>query len=167
MGDNKMENSSPETTHVERIGDCDLVVTRSFDAPARLVFAAWTTPEIFVRWWVPKSAGMRLLSWAMDVRIGGAYRLEFGHPAFDQPVAFFGRYIELVADTRLSWTNEESEDGPITRVAFKVAGGKTQVILRDTYPNKAAIDAAIDSGSTSGWPEQYAQLDDVLAQAGR
>lgn len=167
MGDNKMENSAPQTTHVERVGDCDLVVTRSFDAPARLVFAAWTTPEIFVRWWVPKSAGMRLLSWAMDVRIGGAYRLEFGHPAFDQPVAFFGKYIELVADTRLSWTNEESEDGPITRVAFEEAGGKTQVILRDTYPNKAALDAAIASGSTSGWPEQYAQLDDVLGQAGR
>ncbi len=94
-------------TTVERKSERELVVTRSFDAPARIVFEAWTKPELFKRWWAPKSTGMSLLSCEMDVRVGGGYRLEFGHAASEQPMTFFGRYIEVTPNAHLVWTNEE------------------------------------------------------------
>src|SRR4029079_1983642 len=60
-------------TTVERKSERELVVTRSFHGPARLVFEAWTKPELFKQWWVPKSMGMSLRSCEMDVRVGGKY----------------------------------------------------------------------------------------------
>ena len=149
-------------TTVERKSDRELVVTRTFNAPARLVFEAWTKPELFKRWWVPKSFGMTLLSCEMDVRVGGGYRLEFGHPASEQPMAFFGRYIEVTPHARLVWTNEESPDGAVTTVTFAEKGGMTLVVVRDLYPSKEVLDDAIASESTGGFPEQFAQLDELL-----
>jgi uncharacterized protein YndB with AHSA1/START domain len=66
------------STTVERKSDREVVVTRTFDAPARLVFEAWTKPELFKQWWVPRSMGMTLRSCELDVRTGGKYRLVFG-----------------------------------------------------------------------------------------
>ncbi|MBY0508817.1 MAG: SRPBCC family protein [Rhodospirillaceae bacterium] len=153
-------------TTVERTSERELVVTRTFNAPARLVFEAWTRPELFKRWWVPKSFGLTLLSCEMDVRVGGAYRLEFGHPASEQPMAFFGRYIEVTPHARLVWTSEESPDGAVTTVTFAEKDGMTLVVVRDLYPSREALDAAIASESTGGFPEQFAQLDEVLAILG-
>ena len=96
-------------TTVERKSERELVVTRTVDAPARIVFEAWTKPELFKRWWVPKSLGMTLLSCEMDVRVGGRYRLEFAHG--DSQAAFFGTYQEVTPHSRLVWTNEESDEG--------------------------------------------------------
>jgi uncharacterized protein YndB with AHSA1/START domain len=87
-------------TTVERKSERELVVTRTFNAPARLVFEAWTRPELFKRWWLPKSAGLKLLSCEMDVRVGGGYRLEFDVGA-PKPMAFFGRYLEVTPHSRL------------------------------------------------------------------
>src|SRR6478752_2859181 len=95
-------------TTVERTSDRELVITRTVNGPARLVFEAWTKPELFKKWWVPKSAGMTLLSCELDVRVGGSYRLVFSHPAFPEPMAFFGKYLEVVANARIVWTNEEA-----------------------------------------------------------
>jgi uncharacterized protein YndB with AHSA1/START domain len=151
-------------TNAERKSERELVVTRSFNAPARIVFEAWSKPELFVRWWVPKSSGLTLLSCEMDIRVGGTYRLEFGHPAFDQPMIFFGRYVEVTPPSRLVWTNEEGgQEGPVTTVSFEEKDGETLVVLRDLYPSKEALDEAIASGSTSGFPEQFEQLDALLA----
>ena len=97
-------------TTVERKSERELVVTRTFNGPARIVFEAWTKPELFKRWWVPKSMGMSLLSCEMDVRVGGRYRLVFGHDG-SKPMAFFGRYIEVTPHSRLVWTNDEGGDG--------------------------------------------------------
>lgn len=148
---------------VERTSDRDLVVTRTIDAPARLVYEAWIEPERFERWWVPKSAPITLLSCELDVRLGGSYRLVFS--AGEQTMAFFGRYLEVTPCARLVWTNEE--DGPdaaaITTVTFAERDGQTLVTVHDRYPSKEALDAAIASGSTEGMPEQLAQLDDFLA----
>src|SRR5262245_43666844 len=94
-------------TTVERKSDRELVVTRIFDAPAHLVFEAWTKPELFKQWWAPKSMGMFLRSCEMDVRTGGKYRLAFGHDA-SNPDEFFGRYVEVITNSRLVWTNDES-----------------------------------------------------------
>jgi uncharacterized protein YndB with AHSA1/START domain len=147
---------------VERKSDRELVVTRTFDAPARLVFETWTQPELFRRWWVPKSCGLTLLSCDMDVRVGGKYRLVFRHPSAPDPMAFFGRYIEVIPHSRLVWTNEEGDNGQITTVTFKETSGKTLLVMHDLYPSKEALDDAIASGSTGGTDETFEQLDELL-----
>jgi len=150
-------------TTAERKSERELVVTRTFNAPARLVFTAWTTPELFKRWWAPKSCGLTILSCEQDVRVGGSYRLVFGHPAAEQPMAFFGRYLDVTPYARLAWTNEEGgEGGAITTVSFEERGGDTLVVMHDLYASKEALDEAIASGSTSGFSETFDQLDDVL-----
>jgi len=154
-------------TSVERKSDRELVVTRSFDAPARLVFEAWTTPELLKRWWMPKSFGVSFISCEADVRTGGKYRFEFGHPSSEQPMAFFGRYIEVIPNARLVWTNEEGgEGGSVTTVTFEQRDGETLVTFHDLYPSKEAHDAAIASGATCGFGESFEQLDALLEELG-
>jgi len=151
-------------TTVERKSERELVVTRTFNSPARIVFEAWTKPELLKRWWVPKSTGASLLSCEADVRVGGRYRLEFGHEA-SKSMAFFGRYIEVTPHSRLVWTNEESDDGAVTTVTFEEKGGKTLLILHELYPSKEALDGAI-AGMEGGMPEQFEQLDELLVTLG-
>ena len=153
---------NPTTT--ERTSDRELVVTRTFNGPARIVFEAWTKPELMMRWWAPASIGIVFLSCEMDVRTGGSYRFVFGHAASEQPVAFFGRYIEVTPPTRLVWTNEEEEDGAVSTATFEEKDGKTLVVVHDLYPSKEALDDAIASESTGGWPEQFEQLDSLLGE---
>src|SRR3954471_2612950 len=149
-------------TTVERKSERELVVTRTFNAPARIVFQAWTRPELFQRWWVPKSAGVVLRSCEMDVRTGGGYRLAFGTDASNS-VEFFGKYIEVTPPSRLVWTNDEGgEGGAVTTVTFEERGGETRVVMHDLYPSKQALDDAIASGSTGGFGETFEQLDEVL-----
>lgn len=149
-------------TAVERKSDRELVVTRTFNAPAHIVFEAWSKPELFKLWWVPKSVGMSLLSCDMDVRTGGSYRLVFSHPAFDQPMAFFGTYGEVTPHKRIVWMNEESDEGAVTTVTFEEHDGKTLVTFHELYPTTAALEEAL-AGSAEGLPEQFAQLDELLA----
>lgn len=149
-------------TAVERKSDCELVVSRTFDAPAHIVFEAWSKPELFKRWWVPKSADLSLLSCEMDVRTGGTYRLVFRHPAFDEPMAFFGTYREVTPDRRIVWTNEESGQGAVTTVTFEENAGRTLVTFHELYPTEAALDEAL-AGSAEALPTQFAQLDELLA----
>src|SRR5947207_9772701 len=149
-------------TTVERKSDRELVVTRTFNGPPRLVFEAWTKPELFKRWWVPKSIGVSLLSCEMDVRVGGKYRLVFASDA-PKPMEFFGRYIEVTPHSRLAWTNDEGgEGGAVTTVTFEERGGGTLVVMHDLYPSKEALDGAIASGSTGGFSETFEQLDELL-----
>lgn len=151
-------------TTSDRRSERELVVTRTFNAPARLVFEAWTKAELFRQWWVPKSCGLTLLSCELDVRVGGAYRLVFSHPAAPEPMAFHGRYLEVKPHARLVWTNEEAGDnGQVTTVTFEEEGGKTLLVLHDLYPSKEALDEAIASGGTSGTGETFDQLDEFLA----
>lgn len=151
-------------TTAERKSDRELVVTRTFDAPARIVYEAWTRPDLFMRWWVPKSMGVPLLSCEMDARAGGGYRLEFGHDASDA-MAFFGKYLEATPPSRLVWTNEEGDDGPITTATFEEKDGKTLLVLSELYPSKEALDKA-HSGMADGMPEQFEQLDELLVTLG-
>ena len=150
-------------TTVERKSERELVVTRTFNGPARLVFEAWTKPELFKRWWVPKSMGMSLLSCEMDVRVGGKYRLEFAHA--DSQLAFFGTYKEVTPHSRLVWTNEESDEGSVTTVTFEEKGGKTWLVMHELYPSKEALDAA-GTGAADVMVETFAQLDELLVTLG-
>jgi uncharacterized protein YndB with AHSA1/START domain len=151
-------------TTVERKSERELVVTRTFNAPARVVFEAWTQPELLKRWWAPKSAGVSLLSCEADVRVGGRYRFEFGHEG-SKPMAFFGRYIEVTPHSRLVWTNEESDDGAVTTVTFEEKGGKTLLVMHELYPSKEALDAVI-GGMEGGMSESLEQLDELLVTLG-
>ena len=149
-------------TTVERKSDRELVTTRTFNAPARLVFEAWTRPELFKQWWAPKSMGMVLRSCEMDVRVGGTYRLEFE----PEGMAFFGTYLEVTPHSRLVWTNEESGDaGPVTTVSFEEKGGKTLLVLHELYRSKEALDAA-GTGAADATVDTFAQLDQLLVTLG-
>lgn len=152
-------------TTVEKAGELELVITRTFDAPARLVFQAWTTPELLGRWWVPKSTGMVLLSCEADVRVGGRYRLVFRHDAFPTPMEFFGQYLEVTPPSRLVWTNEEAGGvGPITTVTFEERGETTLLVMRERYPSKEALCTAMTSGEKDCVGESFDQLDELLAR---
>jgi uncharacterized protein YndB with AHSA1/START domain len=149
-------------TTVERKSERELVVTRTFNGPPRIVFEAWTRPDLFRRWWVPKSLGMSLRSCEMDVRVGGKYRLEFEPDG----VAFFGTYLEVTPNSRLAWTNEEGgEDGPVTTVTFEEKGGKTLLVLHELHSSKEALDAA-GTGAADATVETFAQLDELLLTLG-
>ncbi len=150
-------------THMERKSDRELVTTRTFNAPARIVFEAWSKPELFKQWWVPKSACAEILSITMDMRTGGSYRLEMKHPAAPQTMAFFGKYLEVIPEKRIVWTNEESGDqGAITTVMLDEKNGKTLLTMSELYPSKEAADQAFE-GMEGGMPETFEQLDAFLS----
>ncbi len=148
-------------TIVERKSGRELVVTRTFNGPAQLVFEAWTQPALFRQWWVPKSMGMSLLSCDMDVRVGGSYRLVFAHG--DSQAAFFGTYREVIPHSRVVWTNEESDEGSVTTVTFAEDGGKTLLVMHELYPSKDALDAA-GTGAADAMGETFGQLDELLVR---
>jgi uncharacterized protein YndB with AHSA1/START domain len=161
MGD----RSSNGRTAVERRSECELVVTRTFNGPVRLVFDAWTKPELFKLWWTPKSSGIPLLSCEMDVRTGGSYRIAFGHDASDS-MAFFGKYLEVSPPWRLVWTNDENDAAAVTTVTFEQEeDGRTLLVLQELYPSKAALDDAF-VGMEDAMPEQFEQLDELLITLG-
>jgi uncharacterized protein YndB with AHSA1/START domain len=159
------EPTTNNRTTVERTSDRELVVTRTFNGPAHIVFEAWTNPELFKRWWVPKSMGMILRSCEMDVRTGGGYRLVFGEDA-SNTYEFFGRYVEVIPNARIVWTNEEGgDDGPVTTVTFEEKDGKTLLVMSELHPSKEALDAA-GTGAAEAMPEQFEQLDALLVDLG-
>ncbi|MBU1306742.1 MAG: SRPBCC domain-containing protein, partial [Alphaproteobacteria bacterium] len=142
-------------TTVRRVSDTEMAVTRVFDAPARLVFEAWSNPALFQRWWVPKSLGAALRDCTMDVRTGGTYRLEFGADA-DSSFAFFGRYLDVVPPHRIVWSNDEGPDGAISTVTLVEVDGRTHLTFSEVYPSKAALEASL--GGLDAAPEQFDQL---------
>ena len=151
-------------TRVERKSDREVVVTRTINGPARIVFDAFTKAELLERWWVPKSMGMKLLSCDVDARVGGKYRLVFD--AQPEPVAFFGTYVEVKPYSRLAWTNDEGgENGSVTTVTFEEKDGRTLVVLTETYPSKEALDSA-GTGAQDAMVETFDQLDELLVALG-
>ena len=164
MDAGKSSQPSPvkNPTSVERKSERELVVTRTINAPPRMVFEAWSKAELFERWWVPRSYGMTLLSCELDVRVGGTYRLVFRHPAAPEPMAFHGRYLEVIPPSRIVWTNEEAGgSGKITTVTFEERAGQTLLVMHDLYPSREALDE--DMGSTAGMDVNFNQLDELLA----
>jgi len=155
-------NGAQNRTSVERIGDREFVVTRTFDAPPSVVYRAWSQPELFQRWWVPKSlSGISLVACDMDVRTGGKYRLEFGSGGSDT-MTFYGKYLDVVQNERIVWTNDEGDEGAVTTVTFEDLGGRTLVKFHEVYASPEALEEALQ-GSAAGLPEQLDQLDGLLS----
>ena len=158
--------SKVDRTTIERTSEQELVVTRTIDGPRDVVFEAWTDAELFRQWWVPKSVGVKLLSCEVDARVGGGYRLTFDSGTAE-PMAFFGRYLEVTPPSRLVWTNEEGDEGTVvTTVTFEEDHGRTRLVVHDRYPSKEALDAAVASGATGWGPEAFDQLDELLVKLG-
>lgn len=150
-----------DSTLVQKTSDREVVVTRTFDCPAHLVFTAWTTPDLFRQWWVPRSLGATLHSVDLDVRTGGSYRLVFGDDPASQ-MAFHGRYLEVVPNERIVWTNEEGDaEASVTTVTLEERDGQTHLVMSELYPSKEAFDAG--HGAEDALSETFAQLDEVLA----
>ena len=148
-----------------RKSDRELIVTRTFDSPAQALFDAWTRPELFRLWWAPKSMGAVLSACEIDARTGGGYRITFGGGGPDS-ATFFGRYLEVTPPSRLVWTNEESDDAPVTTVTFEAHGERTLLTLSELYRSaEPPADAA--AGMQTMMAEQFAQLDQLLASLRR
>ena len=167
--DARRENEPAPTknrTTVERKSERELVITRTINGPARLVFEAFAKPELLKQWWAPKSTGVSLLSCEADVRVGGRYRLMFGHAASPKPMEFFGRYLDVTPYSRLVWTNDEGEDGgAVTTVTFEEKAGKTLLVMQDLYPSKEALDGSL-AGMEGGMSETLEQLDEFVVTLG-
>jgi len=143
---------------VERTSDREIRVTRTFNGPVHLVFEAWTKPELFKQWWLPKSMGMTLHSLEMDARTGGSYHLDFGDGA-----DFYGTYLEVTPHSRIVWTNDEGEENSsMTTVSFEDQDGKTLLVMSETYPSAEALEAG--AGAEQATHETFGQLDDLLAR---
>lgn len=162
----KASEKPGQTARIERPSDCEVVVTRHFDAAPDLVFEAWARPELFSKWWIPQSYSMTLVSCDMDVRTGGKYRLEIGHPASDQPMAFFGTYLQVEAGKRIAWTNEETPDGAITTVTFTKVDGGTKVVISNLFPSAEALEQELGSGAAEGVCASLDQLQALLLTSG-
>ncbi len=152
-------------TTAERRGEREMVVPRLFDGPARLVFKAWTTPDLLKQWWAPKSTGATLVGCEIDLRTGGSYRYTFAHPSREEPLAFFGKYLEVIPDAKIVWTNEESEDGAVSTLTLEEKDGRTLLTISEIYPTKEGVDEALQ-GVAEGMPEQFDQLDAMLVELG-
>jgi uncharacterized protein YndB with AHSA1/START domain len=152
-------------TTLERRSDRELVVTRAFNGPARIVFDVWTKPEHLKRWWAPKSLGVSLFSCEADVRVGGSYRYVFGRDP-KRPMAFSGRYTEVDPPSRLVWTQvfepmPEAGEAIVT-ATFEERDGRTELVVHQHYASKEALDGAIASGMEKGMRETYDQLEELV-----
>jgi uncharacterized protein YndB with AHSA1/START domain len=158
-----IDTAGKACTTIERTSERELVITRTIRSPAPTVFDAWAKPDLFQQWWAPKSFGLSLISYEADIRTGGSYRLVMDHPSSEQPMAFFGRYLEVTPPSRLVWTNDEAGDnGAVTTVTFDETDGMTRITVSELYPSKQALDDAMASGSATGWSEQFDQLADLV-----
>lgn len=164
MGESSFQpNPARNRTTAERPTERELVIRRTFAAPARMLFDAWTRPELFQLWWAPRSLGMPLISVEMDPRAGGGYRVGFGRDGVEV-FAAYGKYVEVTPPSRIVWTNEEGGETSVTTVTFEETDGQTLLTLTEVYPSKAAADASV--GMEDGMAEQFEQLDDLLASLG-
>jgi uncharacterized protein YndB with AHSA1/START domain len=159
------ERGPRNRTNVERRSERELVVTRTFDAPARIVFDAWTKPELLARWWAPKGRGVTLFQCESDVRVGGKYRYVFGRDP-KNPMVFSGTYTEVDRPSRLVWTqileSMRAAGEVIVTATFQERDGKTDLVLTQLFPSKEALDGAIATGMEKGMRETFEQLEELV-----
>jgi uncharacterized protein YndB with AHSA1/START domain len=160
------ESVSRNETIVERTADRELVVTRIFNAPARIVFDAWTKPELLKRWWAPKSFGVTLFECESDLRAGGTYRYAFGRDP-KNPEVFSGRYLEVDPPSRLVLTQlyermAEAGEAVVT-ATFQETQGRTRLTLHQLFPSKDALEGALAAGMEAGMRVTLDQLDELVA----
>jgi uncharacterized protein YndB with AHSA1/START domain len=162
--------SEDKGTVIERRSDRELVLTRTFNAPAEMIYDAWTEPELLKRWWAPRSLGVSLFSCEADARVGGSYRFVFGKDPNDT-MAFSGKYLEISPHSRIVCTQifepMRSAGEAIVTALFEERDGKTRLEVRQLFPSKEALDGAVASGMERGMRETYEQLEELVSRSGR
>lgn len=145
-------------------GDTDILITRRFDAPARLVFEAVTRPEHIRRWWAPRSRG-EMTACEVDLRVGGAWRFAM-RARNGMEVEFYGTYREIVAPTRLVQTEIFAPFPDVVSVVTLTLtehAGHTVLESRSVYPSREIRDQVIATGMEGGMRESYLQLAEVVS----
>lgn len=162
-----MHAGRSDPTNVQRTSEVELVITRSFRAPAQIVFDAWTRPELVRRWWAPASRGVTLVQCEADVRPGGSYRYVMARN--DETMAFSGRYLEVQPPFRLVYTQafEPVPGETMITVSLEEQQGITTLVAREVYPNREALQAALQSGMEDGMRDTMHQLDALLGSQAR
>jgi uncharacterized protein YndB with AHSA1/START domain len=156
-----------QDTTLERTSDREIVITRSFRAPPRIVFEAFTKSEHVRKWWAPRSRGVELVACDADVSVGGAYRYVMRVRDLGD-MAFSGRYVELTPPSRLVYTQvfepmKDAGEAVVTVTFDAEPGERTKMTSRERYPSKDALEAAIQSGMEGGMRESMDQLDVLVA----
>src|ERR1700685_4373265 len=139
-------------------------MTRVFDAPRRLVFKAWTTPELMKRWlYGPEE--WRLAGCGFDMSVGGKVRFEWRNPE-GKSMGLSGVCREAVAPERLVFTEVWDEDWTGGEapgaVVFTEDAGKTTVTQTVLYSSQAARDGALKTGMEHGMAMSYERLAELL-----
>jgi len=169
MAASEGSRSSVESrTKMERTSDRELRIERSFEAPARIVFDAWTRAELVSRWWAPSALGVEIRSCEADVRVGGRYRYVLQARAATV-LAFSGEYREVVPHSRLVYTSsfEPTASGAVgepavVTVSFDEQDGRTRLVARELYPSKQVLDDVLASGMETGMRATMDQLDELV-----
>jgi uncharacterized protein YndB with AHSA1/START domain len=142
--------------------DLELVITRTIDGPARIVFDAWTKVELLVRWWAPNAIGVAGDGFVSDVRTGGRFRQVLRLHGGGE-IAFSGTYLEVTPPTRLVYTSifePRPEAGEVLcTVTFEERDGKTKIVLHEKFPSKETLEAAMCGGMDASLD----QLDDLVS----
>jgi uncharacterized protein YndB with AHSA1/START domain len=154
-----------DRTSMKLEGDRVIIISRTFNAPARIVFDAYTRPELVKRWWAPKSRGVALSLCEADVRVGGKYRYVLS--VRGEEIGFSGEYTEVTPHTRLVYTQifePMAEAGAvICTIQLEEREGKTFFVSHESYPSPEARQATIDAGMEGGMRESMDQLDELVA----
>jgi len=153
-----------ESFQVTTPSDREIAMTRVFDAPRRLVFDAWTKPELLRRW-LGVRAGWTMVVCEVDLKVGGAYRYVWRGPAGDMGMG--GVFREVVRPERIVST--EVFDDPwyageaVDTLVMVETGGKTTVTTTVRYVSQQVRDAVLASGMSRGVAESYDVLAEVLS----
>lgn len=158
------ENRKDDGTKMELVGDAEIRITRSFAAPAHIVFTALHEPRHVRRWWAPSSRG-QMTRCDIDLRVGGSWRFEM-RTVDGQLVGFHGTYLEIDAPHRVVCTEifDPFPDAAATvTVTLVESGGRTTMTQSSVYPSREVRDIVIGTGMEDGMRESMAQLTDVVA----
>lgn len=151
--------------------DREVQVKRSFDAPAKLVWQAYSEPDLMRRW-LQGPPGWSMPICEMDVRVGGKYRWRWRNEEEGQEFGFSGELLEVALHSRIVHTqhfdagdlNESMGSEPsVVTVTFHEANGITNVTTTIRFASKADRDAAVSTGMTDGMEMNYKVLEKVLA----
>jgi len=158
-------NRTANQTAMELTSDLEIVITRTFNGPPRIVFEAWTRPELVRRWWAPKALGVSVVSIDADVRVGGRYRYVLQRGDGGGEVAFSGTYREVAPPSRLVYTQafEPYPDEVIITITLTERDGQTDFVSHELWPSKEIRDMAMSTGMEKGMRMTMDQLDELVA----
>ena len=155
-----------KTVNVTTPSECEIRLTREFDAPAQLVFDYHTKPELVKKWMVGPP-GCHLATCEIDLRVGGVFAYIYRNDADQQEFGVRGEFREVVAPTRIVHT--ETMDGipgeALETLTLSQSGATTTLTTTMLYSSQEARDQALQSGMSDGMCGTWDLLDQSLGEA--